>query len=148
MFLLRGFWRRGLPSVSIPGVYCQVTTFSWQGEGYKSLKHWALNYAMSCLNIHPKRTYTGLINSLLITLDITLNYLDDNNTSFTSGTWSMPENISEPQLKTSLIINGQSAQTESNNGAVTKPHPTHKASYINNTLAAQSRASHPGKGAQ
>lgn len=50
----------------------------------------------------------------------------------------MPESTLEPQLKTSLIINGQSAQTESNNGAVTKPHPTHKASYINNPSAAQS----------
>lgn len=91
---------------------------------------------------------TALINSVLITFDITLNYLDDNNTSFTSGTWSMPESTLAPQLKTSLIINGQSARTESNNGAVTKPHPTHKASYINNTLAAHSRASRPGKGAQ
>lgn len=51
----------------------------------------------------------------------------------------MPESTLELQLKTSLITNGQSAQTESNNEAVTKPHPTHKASSINNPSAAQSR---------
>lgn len=59
----------------------------------------------------------------------------------------MPASTSEPQLKTSLIIHGHSAQTESNNGAVTKPHPTHRASYINNPWAAKSRSTHPGKGA-